>query len=52
MNLPMQKLGKLDRMETASVDELRHEQLQRLRWSVWHALPTCRIIVMLLTLLA
>ncbi|WP_417520469.1 phenylacetate--CoA ligase PaaK [Marinobacter sp.] len=37
MNLPMQKLGKLDRMETASVDELRHEQLQRLRWSVWHA---------------
>lgn len=37
MNLPMHKLGKLDRMETASVDELRHEQLQRLRWSVWHA---------------
>src|SRR5680860_1195893 len=37
MNLPMQKVGKLDRMETASVDELRHEQLQRLRWSVWHA---------------
>jgi len=37
MSLPMQKLGKLDRMETASVDELRHEQLQRLRWSVWHA---------------
>lgn len=37
MNLPMQKIGKLDRMETASVDELRHEQLQRLRWSVWHA---------------
>jgi phenylacetate-CoA ligase len=33
----MQKVGKLDRMETASVDELRHEQLQRLRWSVWHA---------------
>jgi phenylacetate-CoA ligase len=33
----MQKLGKLDRMETASVDELRHEQLQRMRWSVWHA---------------
>ncbi|GGE66080.1 phenylacetate-coenzyme A ligase [Streptosporangium jomthongense] len=37
MNLPMHKLGKLDRMETASVDELRHEQLQRMRWSVWHA---------------
>ena len=37
MSLPMHKLGKLDRMETASVDELRHEQLQRLRWSVWHA---------------
>ncbi|MCL1478426.1 phenylacetate--CoA ligase [Marinobacter sp. M3C] len=37
MDLPMQKVGKLDRMETASVDELRHEQLQRLRWSVWHA---------------
>jgi phenylacetate-CoA ligase len=33
----MQRVGKLDRMETASVDELRHEQLQRLRWSVWHA---------------
>ncbi len=37
MTLPLQKLGKLDRMETASVDELRHEQLQRLRWSVVHA---------------
>ena len=37
MNVPMQKVGKLDRMETASVDELRHEQLRRLRWSVWHA---------------
>jgi len=37
MDVPMQKVGKLDRMETASVDELRHEQLQRLRWSVWHA---------------
>ncbi|WP_018404099.1 phenylacetate--CoA ligase PaaK [Marinobacter gelidimuriae] len=37
MDLPMQRVGKLDRMETASVDELRHEQLQRLRWSVWHA---------------
>ncbi|MBW4934403.1 phenylacetate--CoA ligase PaaK [Marinobacter sp. F4206] len=37
MSLPLQKLGKLDRMETASIDELRHEQLQRLRWSVVHA---------------
>lgn len=37
MNLPSQKLGNLDRMETASIDELRHEQLQRLRWSVAHA---------------
>ncbi|MBW7471092.1 phenylacetate--CoA ligase [Marinobacter sp. M216] len=37
MSLPSQKLGKLDRMETASIDELRHEQLQRLRWSVVHA---------------
>ena len=37
MTLPLQKLGKLDRMETASIDELRHEQLQRLRWSVVHA---------------
>ncbi len=37
MNLPMQTIENLDRMETASVDELRHEQLQRLRWSVWHA---------------
>ncbi|MCK7549180.1 phenylacetate--CoA ligase PaaK [Marinobacter koreensis] len=36
-NLPLQKIGKLDRMETASIDELRHEQLQRLRWSVVHA---------------
>ena len=31
MSLPLQKIGKLDRMETASIDELRHEQLQRLR---------------------
>ena len=37
MSLPLQKIGKLDRMETASIDELRHEQLQRLRWSVTHA---------------
>lgn len=37
MNLPSQKLGNLDRLETASIDELRHEQLQRLRWSVAHA---------------
>lgn len=37
MTLPLQKIGKLDRMETASIDELRHEQLQRLRWSVVHA---------------
>ena len=37
MSLPLQKLGKLDRMETASIDELRHEQLQRLRWSLVHA---------------
>lgn len=37
MSLPSQKLGNLDRMETASIDELRHEQLQRLRWSVAHA---------------
>ena len=37
MSLPLRKLGKLDRMETASIDELRHEQLQRLRWSLIHA---------------
>lgn len=37
MSLPLQKIGKLDRMETASIDELRHEQLQRLRWSLIHA---------------
>ncbi|WP_404367059.1 phenylacetate--CoA ligase PaaK [Marinobacter sp.] len=37
MTLPLKKIGKLDRMETASIDELRHEQLQRLRWSLTHA---------------
>lgn len=37
MTLPMQKIGPLDPLETASVDELRHEQLQRLRWSINHA---------------
>jgi phenylacetate-CoA ligase len=33
----MQKIGPLDPLETASIDELRHEQLQRLRWSINHA---------------
>lgn len=37
MSLPLSKIGKLDRMETASIDELRHEQIQRLRWSLMHA---------------
>ncbi|MCK7543843.1 phenylacetate--CoA ligase [Marinobacter bryozoorum] len=37
MTLPMQKIGPLDPLETASIDELRHEQLQRLRWSINHA---------------
>ena len=37
MTLPLQKIGPLDPLETASVDELRHEQLQRLRWSINHA---------------
>ncbi|MFW5824588.1 MAG: phenylacetate--CoA ligase PaaK [Marinobacter sp.] len=37
MTLPMQKIGPLDHLETASIDELRHEQLQRLRWSINHA---------------
>ncbi|GGY67982.1 phenylacetate--CoA ligase PaaK [Marinobacter zhanjiangensis] len=37
MTLPMQKIGPLDHLETASLDELRHEQLQRLRWSINHA---------------
>lgn len=37
MSLPLQKLGKLDVLETASLDELRHVQLQRLRWSISHA---------------
>lgn len=37
MTLPLQKLGKLDPLETASIDELRHVQLQRLRWSLSHA---------------
>lgn len=33
----LQKLGPLDKLETASVDELRFRQLQRLRWSLNHA---------------
>lgn len=37
MSLPLQKLGALDPLETASIDELRHTQLQRLRWSLSHA---------------
>lgn len=37
MSLPLQKLGALDPLETASIDELRHRQLQRLRWSLNHA---------------
>lgn len=37
MTLPMQTLGKLDPLETASIDELRSVQLQRLRWSLSHA---------------
>lgn len=37
MSLPLQKLGTLDPLETASLDELRHTQLQRLRWSLNHA---------------
>ncbi|MBE0507828.1 MAG: phenylacetate--CoA ligase [Marinospirillum sp.] len=37
MTLPLQKLGKLDPLETASLDELRQVQLQRLRWSLSHA---------------
>ncbi len=37
MSLPLQKIGALDPLETASVDELRHRQLQRLRWSLNHA---------------
>lgn len=37
MTLPLQKLGTLDPLETASIDELRKTQLQRLRWSLNHA---------------
>ena len=37
MSLPLQKLGALDQLETASIDELRNTQLQRLRWSLNHA---------------
>src|SRR5690554_4407692 len=37
MTLPLQKLGTLDPLETASLDELRNTQLQRLRWSLNHA---------------
>lgn len=37
MKLPLQKLGKLDALETASIDELRNVQLQRMRWSLTHA---------------
>lgn len=37
MTLPLQKLGKLDPLETASLDELRNIQLQRLRWTLSHA---------------
>ncbi|MFL1404053.1 phenylacetate--CoA ligase PaaK [Marinobacter sp. M1N3S26] len=37
MTIPMQKIGPLDPLETASLDELRHVQLQRLRWSINHA---------------
>lgn len=37
MSLPLQKLGALDPLETASIDELRNTQLQRLRWSLTHA---------------
>lgn len=33
----LQKLGPLDKLETASIDELRFRQLQRLRWSLNHA---------------
>lgn len=37
MSLLLQKLGALDPLETASLDELRNTQLQRLRWSLNHA---------------
>ncbi len=37
MTLAMHKTGPLDHLETASLDELRHEQLQRLRWTISHA---------------
>jgi len=37
MTSSQQKTGPLDPLETASLDELRHVQLQRLRWSVNHA---------------
>lgn len=37
MSQYMPNLGALDPLETASLDELRHQQLQRLRWSLNHA---------------
>lgn len=37
MNMQMTDTAVLDPMETASVDELRSHQLQRLRWSLEHA---------------
>jgi len=37
MNMQMSPASVLDPMETASVDELRAHQLQRLRWSLEHA---------------
>ncbi|HZJ94506.1 MAG TPA: phenylacetate--CoA ligase PaaK [Thiopseudomonas sp.] len=37
MGLPLLKLAALDTLETASIDELRHRQLQHLRWSLNHA---------------
>ncbi|MBH2078953.1 MAG: phenylacetate--CoA ligase, partial [Pseudomonadales bacterium] len=40
MNMPIAKAvldPMLDPLETASVDELRHHQLDRLRWSLNHA---------------
>lgn len=37
MNMQMTDAALLDRMETASVDELRDHQLKRLRWTLDHA---------------
>lgn len=45
MNMTAQNTALLDPMESASIDELREHQLQRLRWSLKHAyenVPTYR----------